>query len=203
MLHWFSGLLRQQSIPNLPVAASQTRESGGRPEAVGPWSSAPHSHPPRALCQMVAPEPAERRRYTRASRHRSAWCPGSPCWPPSRDSRIASSSLGSSRLHSGMFLAAMMPALLRPALRSLVTAVPSAPTLTRGWWRPDCPWQHRRLETVNLRLPASTREATPLTQHSAGRTTSVLLAPRGRRELPSFLLWLRIRFSSRRSCPEH
>lgn len=35
-------------------------------------------------------------------------------------------------MHSGMLLAAMMPVSLRPALRSLVTAVPSAPTLTEG-----------------------------------------------------------------------
>lgn len=155
MLHWFSGLLHQQSIPNLPVAASQTRETGGRLEAVGPWSSAPHSQSPRALCQRVTPKPLARRRYPRAPLHR---VPGVQVPVLTAFSGQWDRFLQLGELTPALWdvLAAMMPVSLRPALRSLVTAVPSAPTLTGGWWRPDCSWQHRHLVSVNLRLPAST-----------------------------------------------
>lgn len=63
----------------------------------------------------------------------------------------------------------------------LVTAVPSAPTLTRVM--EACLLTTTQTPgVVNLRLPASTPGSDAPTQHSTGRTAAVtLLAPRSRR----------------------
>lgn len=204
MLHWFSGLLHQQSIPNLPVAASQTREMGkagssGSLELCSPQPVPSCSLPeddikatgaeavhagstvPRSLVSRVPVLTAfsgqQDRLLQLGERTLALWDVSS-----SDDACVAQ---GRSQApgHCCALSAQADPRVMEACL--LTT------TQTPGVSEPTAPSQHPR-----KRRP---RHSTA----QAGPRLSTLLAPRSCRELPSFLLGLRIRFSSRRSCPEN